>query len=231
MGISNIASNLRPGICTFATRPTTPYEGQVIYETDTNRTLVWDNAAWVDPSTGKTGRAGLVKIVPASATNATVESNGDVTIGTAVSSITITDCFSEDFKNYRMLIRTYSNSSADERLDIQLRSGSTTAITNYYTAWLYANYSTSASGVAAGSNVSAIRYVATAIGTDGMSGVLDILAPYDSRPTRFNGSTSRTDLSGTVNGYHSASTSYSSCVLTVAAGTVTTGLIQIYGYN
>ena len=37
----------KSGVCTSSTRPTNPYEGQLIYETDTNRTLVYDNAAWV----------------------------------------------------------------------------------------------------------------------------------------------------------------------------------------
>ena len=37
----------KSGVCTSSTRPTNPFEGQLIYETDTNRTLVYDNAAWV----------------------------------------------------------------------------------------------------------------------------------------------------------------------------------------
>jgi hypothetical protein len=36
----------RPGVCTSSTRPTAPYEGQVIYETDTDRILVWDGSVW-----------------------------------------------------------------------------------------------------------------------------------------------------------------------------------------
>lgn len=39
--------SLTPGVCTSSTRPTSPFEGQMIYETDTNRVLIWDNAAWV----------------------------------------------------------------------------------------------------------------------------------------------------------------------------------------
>ena len=47
MAISNISSGLRSGVCTSTTRPQAPFEGQLIYETDTNRVLIWDNAAWV----------------------------------------------------------------------------------------------------------------------------------------------------------------------------------------
>lgn len=37
----------KPGVCTSTTRPSSPFDGQVIYETDTDRTLVWNNSAWV----------------------------------------------------------------------------------------------------------------------------------------------------------------------------------------
>ena len=47
MAISNVSSGLRPGVCTSSTRPQAPYEGQMIFETDTHRVLIWDNAAWV----------------------------------------------------------------------------------------------------------------------------------------------------------------------------------------
>jgi hypothetical protein len=58
MGISNVSSNLRPGVCTSTTRPTTPYEGQVIYETDTDKVLVWDGSAWLFKSTPQTTEIG-----------------------------------------------------------------------------------------------------------------------------------------------------------------------------
>ena len=47
MAISNVGSNARPGVCTSTTRPTAPFEGQLIYETDTNRVLVWNGSAWL----------------------------------------------------------------------------------------------------------------------------------------------------------------------------------------
>lgn len=34
-------------VCTSATRPSTPWNGLTIYETDTKDTLVYNNAAWV----------------------------------------------------------------------------------------------------------------------------------------------------------------------------------------
>jgi hypothetical protein len=46
MSLSNLATGLRPGVCTSTTRPGSPYTGQIIYETDTGYLRVWDGAAW-----------------------------------------------------------------------------------------------------------------------------------------------------------------------------------------
>lgn len=46
MTISATTQGLRPGVCTSTSRPSSPFDGQVIYETDTNRVAVWDNTAW-----------------------------------------------------------------------------------------------------------------------------------------------------------------------------------------
>lgn len=39
-------SIVQPGVCTSATRPSSPYEGQTIYETDTDRIRTWDGTNW-----------------------------------------------------------------------------------------------------------------------------------------------------------------------------------------
>ena len=49
MPISNLSNGLRTGVCTSTNRPTTPYEGQVIYETDTDLTLVYNGSVWSLP--------------------------------------------------------------------------------------------------------------------------------------------------------------------------------------
>jgi len=49
MPLSNVigaSSILKPGVCTSSTRPASPYDGQVIYETDTNLTLVYEGSEW-----------------------------------------------------------------------------------------------------------------------------------------------------------------------------------------
>lgn len=46
MPISSVSSNLRPGVCTSTTRPTSPYEGHMVYETDTDMLAIWNGSAW-----------------------------------------------------------------------------------------------------------------------------------------------------------------------------------------
>lgn len=55
MGISNVSSGLRPGVCTSTTRPTNPYVGQLIFETDTASLKYWDGSVWNGAITAPTG--------------------------------------------------------------------------------------------------------------------------------------------------------------------------------
>ena len=41
-------SLIKPGVCTSSTRPASPYTGQMIYETDTNKLRIWNSSAWSD---------------------------------------------------------------------------------------------------------------------------------------------------------------------------------------
>lgn len=47
MTISATTQGLRPGACTSTNRPAVPYDGMMIYETDTNRVAVYDTNTWV----------------------------------------------------------------------------------------------------------------------------------------------------------------------------------------
>ena len=52
MGVSAAqgSAGLKPGVCTSTTRPSNPFEGQMIYETDTDKVLVWNGTAWIFPN-------------------------------------------------------------------------------------------------------------------------------------------------------------------------------------
>ena len=38
--------SLKPGVCTSSTRPASPFEGQLVYETDTDMVVIWNGSAW-----------------------------------------------------------------------------------------------------------------------------------------------------------------------------------------
>ena len=98
-------SIVKPGVCTSSTRPASPYDGQVIYETDTDRAMVYNGTGWVVLSTGRANPGGLDLVKTQ-------------TVGSAVSSIPVTDAFSSTYDNYLI---TYNNGSSSATDDLRLQ--------------------------------------------------------------------------------------------------------------
>jgi hypothetical protein len=239
MGISNIESNLRPGICTSTTRPTTPYEGQVIYETDTDRVLVWDNAAWVDPSTGKTGRSGLVKITPSSVsgTGATIQSNGSVKVASGGIDVTISGIFSSSFENYEIVVSNWQADSVRALL-FGLRNSGGTSVTGYYTSTSYGVgfYNGTGNMVAVGTPNSASANTDALTSSTTQSGAKwTFFQPFLAKTTGYTGFVIDARTSGNgrhgFSGFHNVATSYTDLVIGQSAGTITSMTVEIYGYN
>ena len=93
MGLSNYTPSSRisqSGVCTSSTRPATPYEGQVIYETDTDKTLIWNGSAWVYVATSTINPVGLELITTGTFTSS--------------STINVSGCFTSTYTDYRVLI-------------------------------------------------------------------------------------------------------------------------------
>lgn len=93
MGLDNAygIGSLKPGVCTSGTRPASPYEGQVIYETDTDLVKAWNGSSWltIGPTTVPT--AAVTAIDSASIdTNQTTTSTSYVDLTTAGPSVTLT---------------------------------------------------------------------------------------------------------------------------------------------
>lgn len=94
MGLSNYiptSSIARPGVCTSTTRPASPYEGQTIYETDTDLLRYWNGSAWkitaglmptciIKTSTAQTGIAPNTWTKLTFASHTTDVNNGGFTI-------------------------------------------------------------------------------------------------------------------------------------------------------
>lgn len=210
MAISSNATGLRSGVCTSTTRPTAPYEGQMIYETDTNRVLVWDNAAWVMiADTDEPPGLQLIKTQ---------------TIGSAVSTIAVSDVFSATYDNYRIQI-TNANYSVlcGVRVQMNNSTGSTYSTGNMNIAYTSASITTEVS-----SN-STLWSIATGQGLTGI--VLEIINPFNSVATHMVSQSAADTYVSWRSGRDSSSTSNTGFTISMTGGTVTGGTIAVYGYR
>jgi hypothetical protein len=77
MAIRAAKGTIRNGVCTSGTRPSAPYVGQMIYETDTNLLKIWLGAAWSDgQGLGAVVGSVEVLVVAGGASGARSEING-----------------------------------------------------------------------------------------------------------------------------------------------------------
>jgi len=102
----------KPGVCTSSTRPASPFEGQVIYETDTDKALVWNGSAWVYLSTGTANPVGLEFITGGSHVNQT--------------SLPVDGCFTTAYRNYRVVLTNVQVASGSHAIRLNFRVGGAT---------------------------------------------------------------------------------------------------------
>lgn len=171
-------------------------------------------------------RGGLTLIVPTGATNGTVGANGAVTIGSAVSSITVQGAFSAAYDNYKIVISGGTATVLDS-FSLQL----TGLTSNYRHQFIFGGYSSTLTGNGSigNSNWPYVGFHSTAY----LDMNVDLRNPFLAKPTIMTaigiaGST----YSGTNTGLQADLTSTTGFTITLgAAGTITGGTIRIYGYN
>ena len=220
MGISNVSNGLRSGVCTSTTRPTAPYEGQMIYETDTNRVLVWDNAAWVMiADTDTPPGLQLIKTQSLSGTTTQME-----------------NCFSAEFSSYRLVFSNLKFSAID-LMTLRMVTGTTPNETsNYYHSRLEVR---NGDGVITGAGINGSSYwlPGTAGFTTSSGGTIDIYNPFDNTAaTAYNstGVDTRTDGAAARfgGGFFNGTTSFDGLWIGNLNGTRTmTGTVRVYGYR
>lgn len=201
------SSVIKPGVVTSSTRPSAPFVGQLIYETDTARLAAYNGSVWVTQN-------GLQLIKTQ-------------TIGSVVSSVTVSDVFSSTYDNYRIII---SGGVASTTPNLNMILGSTT--TGYYYGSVYSTFSSSAQNGEAGSNQTSWLRVAAG-SSNGLNGVIDVFSPFATSRTAAHWVTSHQYAAGLVSrgsGFLDNSTSYTAFTITPNSGTLTGGTISVYGY-
>ena len=148
------------------------------------------------------------------------------TIGTTVSSVTVTGAFTADYENYKIIVAG-GVGSTDLNLLLTLGASSTT----YYWGASGILYAGGAIGNV-GNNTTSWRAGFGTTNTLGMN--VELLAPNLAKHTIFMGTqSSQTTVGGAavIGGYHATATAYTDFTITTSSGTMTGGTIRVYGYR
>ena len=158
----------------------------------------------------------------------------------AVSSVSVNNCFSADFVNYQILARFTNSNAGPQALTFRVRAAGTDATTNYdsnaYRSFGATSSATSVDVEAGGYNTNVARYANASNIVNGYNfSVIDISGPFLAENTLFlskhcmtESATSSVQWDG--GWYNDNLTSYDGFTLSVAAGTIT-GTLYVYGVN
>lgn len=151
----------------------------------------------------------------------------------AASSVSVNNCFTSDFDNYRILVSVDSSSNSSINLVCKLRSSGTTTSTNYKSIlWtIFATDWTSGSGSSIPATTYFIAGYRHATTTSSYS-LLDIMGPQKAQVTQMHGSYGSTASGngGHVTGVQTDTTQFDSVIFEFTAGTFT-GSLSVYGYR
>ena len=147
------------------------------------------------------------------------------TIGSAVSSVTVSDAFSADYDNYLI---TVSGGVGSTGSFFKMTLGAST--TGYYQARQGLVYATGGRSDGAENNATSWPAIGS-ISTNGLSIYLSINNPFLAKYTQQSSNYVSASSAAVQNGEHQVATSYSSFTIAALSGTVTGGTIAVYGYK
>lgn len=147
------------------------------------------------------------------------------TVGTGVATVTLSSVFSADYENYLVIVSGVDTNSAG---DLRLTFGATAA--NYYGSM----YNDTSAGVTTTTRVNNGAYInAGKLGQSADTFVsMEIYRPNVAVRTGVTGKYAcDTSNSGWFSGTLADVTAYTAFTLTASAGTMTGGVIRVYGYR
>jgi hypothetical protein len=149
------------------------------------------------------------------------------TIGTTVSSVTVTDAFSATYANYKIIL---TGGSATNDSSIRLTLGATT--TGYYSAGVYMSYGSNTVNGEGRSNAANIG--GAGLAPNGLFLNADVYGPQLAARTIMSTLGINAVTTAGPQNYHGFldnDTQYTAFTLTAGAGTMTGGIIRVYGYQ
>lgn len=184
-------------------------EGQLCYLEDSNVVQYYDGAAWAT-------------VGPASAGALTLISS--TTIGSAVSSVTVSSAFSSTYDNYKIMIIGGTSSVLTGG---KLTLGATT--TGYYNGAAGATYA-GVSSVFGAANQG--WWDAVLLNTNGFASEITLWGPNLAQITMVTADVIRPTTTGQyerMGGYLNNTTQYTAFTIATTSGTMTGGTIRVYG--
>lgn len=173
-------------------------------------------------------RQGMFNVVPTSVTGGTVAANGEITVGSGVTGVTVNGAFNAAYDNYRIILSGIDCSAVDNILTLSFNN-STGSTYNYATRWV--NYATANfAGVVSGTPKTSFAINLTST-NDNNNCILELQNCFNAKPTTINiQGTSDTNM---IWGAGIDTNPVSQTGFTIMSGVLTFsgGTIRIYGYN
>jgi len=188
-------------------------EGQLAYLEDLDLVQYYDGSNWL--TLGPTPAPGL-ELVKAQ------------TIGTTVSTVTVTDAFSSTYDNYLI---TVSGGVASTLNGGNLQLGATS--TGYYQKGVFGAYNNNTIAGAGYADTSVFEQVVRA-STDSINGHVVVMSPNLTKRTYIHYQYAQDSTTGFMehgSGYVNNTTAYTAFTFTTSTGTWTGGTIRVYGYK
>ena len=88
MTISATNQGLRPGVVTSTNRPANPYDGMMIYETDTNLVRIWNGTAWKTLAYSDYSSGSVIQVASTTKTDTYTDSSASGTL-TTITGLTV----------------------------------------------------------------------------------------------------------------------------------------------
>ena len=150
------------------------------------------------------------------------------TIGSGVSTVSVTDAFSSTYENYKIII-SGGTSSANGYLKLNL-TGSTAGYSMFMIYGAFASNTVEGAGL---SNVASWDYAGGMQSGQYLYMNAELMGPFAAKYTRLSSlATAQTHVNtGTATGVHAVATSYTGFTVTPSTGTITGGTIYVYGYG
>ena len=173
------------------------------------------------------------EVLTASDTNTYLANSGLVyikqqTVGSGVTSVTVSSAFSTDYDNYKII---YDGGSHSSSAALNLQLGSTTS--GYYYAYVFNQYN--ATTPAGGGSTTGANFDSIGRGsTNGNNLACDLYGPFLSKRTgvKYLGMdylATGFNVNGT--GFLNDTTSYTAFTIVTPGGSMTGGTIYVYGYR